>query len=351
MVKVQKIIVEEFNFHKELKNQKNKDFQKCLELVPDLKNYLTDKSKLTVSFELIQTNTDLANAIRRCLISEIEVLSFDFDEYKDLDVTDMFILSDFIKKQMDLLPINQEIELLDYSISLFKENKTDGIIDVLSDNITVLYKNKKVTDLVSKNIILARLRPGKYIKINNIKIVKGIAKNHSAKFNSISNIRYKILDVDPIVETREGTSGVSSMISNPTHFSISYSTHRNISKPLKLVVECCDTLEKRLKNIQEEMKNISNKAEYYYSPLIELESSGSLKKIQIKGEYWTIVNLICRFCFILTQENIKFISPALIHPEKEIGVINISHPEFSTLIQDAIKKIILELLIIKESFQ
>jgi hypothetical protein len=49
-----------------------------------------------ISFEMTNTNVSIANGIRRCLIDEIETSSFDFDENKDFETTDPFILSDFI---------------------------------------------------------------------------------------------------------------------------------------------------------------------------------------------------------------------------------------------------------------
>lgn len=360
MVKVSNLKVEQHNLVKELKNQKNKDMQECLKLIKinEAESLLPKKDKYTVSFELKDTNSDFANAIRRCLIGEVEVAALDFDEYSDFDSSDQYILSDFIKKQINLLCVQQDY-LLDgkfdlYSkldISLSKVNKTDGIIDVKSDDIIITKDGKQISDFVGKNIVLTRLRPDCYIKIKNIKVVTGISRVDAGKFNSISNITYKILDAKPIIETREGLDGISSMKSNPVHFYIGYSTHRNISEPKKLMSLCCDTLLNRLEKILDDLKNIQNKSDQYFSSLLELESNGALKTLKIKGEYYTLVNLISRFCFILTNGNIKFVTPAIIHPDKEVGLIKIIHPEFCTLIQNAVKKIISELKDVKKAFQ
>ena len=164
MVKVQKIEVSEFNLIKELDNKKNKDMQECLKYTKniDIRKLLPKKSKITVSFELKETNSDFANAIRRCLINEIETLSFTYNEYDDkfVDITDPFILSDFIKKQIELLPINQEFDYENLNIILFKENKTDEIIDVLSGDISIHKKDSKesinIENIIEKNIILCR---------------------------------------------------------------------------------------------------------------------------------------------------------------------------------------------------
>ena len=371
-IKIKDIKVNEFNLVAEIKNKSNKSFQKCLDLLSnkselmdlslnDIKKLLPKKSKITVSFEMLNTNVSIANGIRRCLSDEMEVQSFDFDEYKDLITDDPFILCDFIKKQIELLPISQEMNLDGIDIKLFKENKTDEIIDVTSDDFIIEsnadkknktnFKQKDLEEIVEGNIVLCRLRPNNYIKINNIFISKGIAKHDAAKYSLLSNITYKILDVDPIVETRTGQTGVSSMLSDPKHFFLSYTTHRNIEYPQKLMIKCCDTLISRLENILTDMKNVSNSDTIYMSGVLTLESSGNLKKIHIINEYWTIINMISQYCYILTKKNIKFVAPSIIHPEKEVGVISIIHPEFSTLIQNSIKAIIADLNIVKKYFK
>lgn len=354
MVKVSKIKVTEFNLIDELNNKSNKKMQQCLSLISieEAKKYLPTKSKFTVCFELTETNADIANAVRRVLMDEIKVLSFDFNEYEDFISSDPYILSDFIKKQVCLIPINQDFNYTGLNIKLEKTNNGDEIIDVFSSDLIISGKGtqKDLEKICGKNIVLCRLRPSETITINNIKICEDITLRDSGKFSLISNISYEILDVDPIILTRSGQTGVSSMLSMPEHFKISYTTHRNIDKPLKLMHKCIDTLVDRLLLINKDMKNISNKDISYYSDLLLLETAGNLKKLQIIGEYWTVINLICRYCYILTKTNIQFVAPSLIHPEKEIGVISITHPEFSSLIQDSIKKIISELHIIHDAF-
>lgn len=355
MVKISNIKVLVFNLLDELKNKKNADLQKCAALFDEIpKNLIPKKDKITVYFELKETNADMANAIRRCLINELEILSLSFNEYDDMDTTDAYILSDFIKKNIELLPINQELEekydIKELTLELELENKTDEIIDITSSDFTAYYKDKKIdiTEIVNENIVISRLHPGDNILIKNIFIEKGVGKTDAGKFSAFSNTTYKIIDVIPLDE--ETGDGQSSMVSNPAHFAISYTTHRNIKHPKKMMIKCCDTLIRRLENILTDLQNINNKSDYYYSDLLQLETNGNIKKLLIKGEQWTLINLISRYCFILTKGNIKFVAPALIHPEKDMGVINITHPEFSKLINDAIKKIINELNDIKKAF-
>jgi len=342
MAKVTNLKIDEIDFSK----NKSPEFKQCLELVPDLINILPKNIKYKVRFELHNANSDLANAIRRTIMSETPVKSLDYHEHDDIDISDPYILSDFIKKQINLVPINQDIDISkysDYSIELTLENRTDEIIDVKTSDFIIKKSGKKinVAEIMSPLIVLCRLRPGEHIYIKNINIIEGIGRNDSAAFSNISNIYYKPLDVIPL-DSINGT-GISSMVSNPKSFMIGYSTHRNTIDPTNIIVNACNTLIKRLEVIYKDFINIENKSEYYYSDLIQLETNGVIKEIQLKNENWTLSNLIARYCYILTEKNIKFISSSIAHPEKEIGVLRITHPEFSKLIQNAIKKSIDEL--------
>ena len=357
MVVVKNIKVREVDLIRNTTDENNKAMKKCLKYITlaEAKKLLPTKSKMIVSFELTNSCTSIANGIRRCLIDEMEVISLDFNEYEDLKTDDKYILCDIIKKQICLLPIDQDIQITDYNkmeISLEKENSTDKIIEVTSDDITFKVNGKVIdkSNIIATNITLVHLRPSKYIKINKIRVISGIARKDAGKFSNISRMEYKILNVQPMLKTDFESTGVSSMKTNPEHFYISYTTHRNVKKPLSLMSKCCDTLIGRLSNILTEMKNISNNDISYFSELLTLKSEADLKILEITDEYWTIINLITQYCFMLTKGNIKFVAPAVIHPEKEIGVVKIIHKDFSTLIQSAIKQIISDLGDIKKAF-
>lgn len=363
MVSVKNLQIHEFSFGKEIENKKNKQMQKCLEILrteseqftmgyADAIDLLPKRSKMHVSFELVDTNVELANAMRRCLLDEITIKSLDFDEFNDFRTDDLYILNDFIKKQLELIPILQDRDYNDAKFQLYKKNDTDEIIDVISENIKPIDENTKMDtmDLFAKNIVLCKLRPNKFIRIDNIRISEGIARDNAGKYNTVSNIYYEIKDIDPIVETKTGQRGVSSMVSNPKHFKLGYSTHRNFDNPKLLVVKSCETLIDKLKLILEEFQKIKNKDKQYISDYIALETTGDVKKISIIGEYWTIVNVICKYVYEEAID-IKFIAPAIVHPEKEIGLINIIHPEFSSIIQNGIKKILVDLDDILSAFR
>ncbi len=347
MVKVANIRIEEVDFKKET----TPEFKQCLELVPDLTKLLPVTVKYKVRFELHETNASLANAVRRCILNESPVKSLQYDEYRDVDISDQYILSDFLKKQIDLVPINQDIsadQYAKYSIELKVDNDTDVIIDVSTRDFIISEGSRVIPTekIMSPLIILCRLRPGEHLYIKNIKVIENIGRVDGGSFNNVSNIYYEPLGVIPL--DAEKAEGASSMTTNPIKFLIGYSTHRNTKAPLEILKTACDTLIKRLEVISGDFVNITNKSDYYYSDLLQLETHGNIKEIHFKNENWTLANLLAHFCFILTKGNIKFVAPAIIHPEKEIGVVRIIHPEFAKLVQDAIAKSIEELSIIKK---
>jgi len=241
---VKNVKVHAVNLVKDTNDKKNKAMQQCLKYISldNARRLLPKKSKIYVSFELDKTCTSIANGIRRCLIDEIEIMSLDFNENTDLITNDRYILCDFVKKQICLLPIDQDIDynnlLAKETITLSKENNTDQIIEVTSND---LHIGKKPVDIVGMNIVLFHLRPGKSVKINNIHVISGVAKDNAGKFSSIARTEYRIIDVEPKIKTDFGSTGNSSMNTTVSHFYIGYSTHRNINKPLGLMVKCCDT--------------------------------------------------------------------------------------------------------------
>jgi DNA-directed RNA polymerase alpha subunit len=98
MVKVNKVEITKLDLLEESKNKKNQAMQMVVKYAAEHLHLLPTRVKQTVGFELVDANADLANAIRRALTNEIETLALDFDEFKDFDSSDPYILSDFIKK-------------------------------------------------------------------------------------------------------------------------------------------------------------------------------------------------------------------------------------------------------------
>lgn len=336
----------------------DKNFQRCLEYVKSVtdnyKKYIPKNPKHKVSFELIDANSDLANCIRRYLIDEMPVYSMNVDE-ENIKTDDKFILADYLKNNLELIPFLQDIndkECEDLSMSLHIENKTDDVISVYSGDIVILDKQKKILDntkYFTTTIPIIKLRSGKKLDITSINIVAGIAKSHSGKFILLSNIYYEILDIKPIIdENKFNKSGESSLNSNPQHFKIEFTTHRNIN-PKTIMPECCKLIIKTIESLHKELSNIKESDIVYFSDLIELETKGDVKLFHFKHEYWTIANIISKYCYMAFKD-IQFVCSSIIHPSIEESIVKIRHPESIKILLTALKNIISDINIVKQAF-
>lgn len=334
-----------------------KDFDKCVEyiklIIPDYKKYLPNRPLHHVQFEITDTVSDFANCIRRFLLDEIEVYSMDVDEY-NIKTDDKFILSDVLKKNIELVPLLQKMtdsESKALKMSINVDNKTDDIITVYSRDITVSDKKNKKLDnekYFSLNIPLIQLRSNTSLEVSDLNVVKGCGKKDAGKFCLLSNISYEILDVKPFEESKYERQGKSSLNSDPAHFKISYKTHRNI-EPKKVMNLCCDAITNRLTTIQKDLANIKSDATVHFSDLVELETKGDVKLFHLKGEYWTIANIIARYCY-LEFKDIKFVCASIIHPSTEESIIKIRHNESLKIINSAINHILSDIAIVKRAF-
>lgn len=351
MVKVTKVKYTEIPFE-----SNDKNFQKCIDYIktidPDYKKYLPKNSKHHLSFEIEDATSDLANCIRRYLIDEMPVYSMNVDE-DDIKSDDRFILTDFLKKNIELIPFTQyltDAESKNLTMHLHVENKTDDVISVHSSDIEVMDKNKKLNNekYFTTTIPIIKLRPGTMIDIKNINVVSGIGKVDSGKFILLSNISYEILDVVPLEENKFSRTGHSSLVSNPTHFKFGLTTHRH-SDIKKIMPLCCDSILNTMELIKTELSKIKESDKTYFSDTIELETKGDVKLYYLKGEYWTIANIISKYCYIAFKD-IQFVCAAIIHPSTETSIVKIRHTESIKILLEAIKLIIADINTINKAF-
>ena len=352
-IKIKNVKIEEITYD----NKHFKDFDKCVEYLKlidsDYKKYLPSKPQHYVQFEITETVSDFANCIRRFLLDEIVVYSMHIDEI-DIVTNDKFILSDVLKKNIELIPFQQKMtddESTDLLLTLLVENNTDDIMTVYSRHLVITDKKNKKLDsekYFSMNIPLMQLRTNTSLEVKDITIVKGCGKKDAGKFCLLANLSYEIMDVMPVEENKYETKGQSSLNSEPAHFKISYKTHRNID-PKKVMTLCCDGIIDRLTSIQKELSNITNETIVHFSDLIDVESKGDVKLFHFKGEYWTIANIIARYCYLEFKE-IKFVCSCIIHPSTEESIVKIRHGESVKILNAAIKHILADMTIVRKAF-
>lgn len=348
MVKVKNIKVTNIPF-----KQNNDNFKKCINYIKsivselELENCMPNIDKQKISFELLDTNVDFANTIRRFIMDEIPVISMNVDDEK-IVTDDRYILTDNLKKNIEMLRISQEIPI-DAICSLTIENKTDEIIPIYSKDIVIVNKSKKLntSDYLCNTIQIDRLRSGCTLNIPNITIVSGLGKHDSGKFLLISNIGYEILDVEPKNQTKFKTEGNSSLTSDPSHFRLEITNHRNIDIT-KIMPICCSIILNRITIIKQHIIEI-DKDDKYITEYINIEKKGDITIIHLIGEYWTLSNLISRYCF-LSCNDIQFVSPGIIHPATETSIVKIRHPNAIKVVLDSLSKIIDDVTVVHDAF-
>ena len=299
-----------------------------------------------VSFELHNTTTEMANALRRCINSELEVLTMDFDS-KDFESDDSFIVLHELRKRITYIPIRQ-ISGVTFKVNV--NNKTDEIIPVYSRSIVEsgFKKNKKTMNenpddkkirkdkqnnekkqkekMFSETFILTYLRPGKRLVINNIHIVSGVSFKQHAAFSFPGKVAYKCLDLpDSSTSEVDGKDGgntpfASSMITEPTRYRLGVPRQKYID-PVHIVKMALKTLEDKLDRIYRVVKDAS---ENFYSSDMEINYLKDKASFKIFGETYTVGNLLSRYG-LMVDKTITNIHCIKLHPSFKYVTVEIHH--------------------------
>lgn len=303
--------------------------------------YLPNAKHITCSFELKNAYTELANALRRCLIDEIPVKRISFSP-ENFTTDDEYILHDYLLSRIRLLPIDQSLDEKT-TASLSITNNSSRLITVTTADIKC---NKKT--FPSDHYEVIHLRPGKSININNMFIESGINLESATGFTLLTNTQYEILDIEPFNE--EKNTGMTSLLASPRHFRLGFKTKGNINVK-KVMHMCCDELLSRLNKMKISVNEFieSKSDKIYYGNDLRMEKEESIFVFKFPNEYVTLPSLIARNCYILNPE-ILFVTDAYKHPAMNEGHIKIDHNNPGKIILDAIAKSQKDLQKIKSAF-
>lgn len=292
-----------------------------------------------ISFELHDTTTEMANALRRCINSELEVLTMDFDD-DSLSTDDSFIILHEIKKRINYIPIRQ-IMGLEFNLNVY--NDTNEIIPVYSSDI-VESKKSGNEELFAGTFIVTQLRPGKRLTISNIYITSGVSYKNNASFSFPGKVAYKCLDMPKIVNNKLSKS---SMECTPTKYMLTV-PRQKYTDPVHIVKMAIATIEKKLDNIYKIIIN-TNEDSTYSSDMEITYHLNNRCVIKIFNETYTIGNLLSKYGYMVdkTIENIHCIK---IHPSFDYIKIEIHHAEPKKIMLSSITLIKKELKRINDAF-
>jgi hypothetical protein len=319
----------------------NDELKRIIELMPKgSEKLLPNIPTSTVSFSLKNSYSSFANAIRRVLVEELDTYCLHLEE-KSLETNDDFILSDVFIKNINLIPINQELdmdEISKLSISLRVFNDSKDIIDVKASDIKI--KNTNTNLLISNdNIILMRLRPGKFINVTAFTVEVGKAKTYAAKFTLLNNVSYKITDVEPYDQFKN--TGTRSIDADCKNFDLSFTTSGNIS-PKIVINRLTKELNNQLNRCREKIVNYSlTDGKYYFSNGLEVTTVGDVRIYKFINEYITFNYTVAHKCYLL-DKNITYCSRSVSRYDNEVAIIKMTHPNCNKLLLSAIDEILLE---------
>jgi hypothetical protein len=360
MLKIEKVLIEE------KKINKSKVLDNVLNLMKknniDGNNMLPKNSWHEVSFELHNSYTGFANGLYRVLVEELLTLCISAEE-KNIITDDKFIgdALDGLIKNLNLLPVKQELLDSDKTdkleIFLNKYNDTNDIQDITIDDFKIKDKTGKNVNIEEvfpeTNIIVVRLRPGRFIKINNIFFEKGYSKNNAAKFSLLNNIIYYPTDIIPfnIYEKDEKKRGTRSADHNSSSFFIKFITCGNI-KPKTVISRMIESISENLNIIKTRIEKY-NKSEdikkYYSDEGIEVYNKNDVIHYVFTGQYLTIMNMISQRCYVL-DNTIPFVTGGVERFDTNIGIIKIMHADPNNILLQAIDECFKDLEIIKKAF-
>jgi DNA-directed RNA polymerase alpha subunit len=355
---------------KELKIEKSKELDNLISLMKKHKTLeenqsgydLLPKPREETSFELYNTFSGFANAIRRTLTNEVQVYALDT---QDIKTDDEFLTNtDVIIKNINLLPLDQYVEdMSKYNIYIAKVNKTLDIVEVtpkdiylmdrkvfdntvkdkgvgfkLSESLALFandHKGTRAKDLVvDDNIVIANLRPGKTLYVGNIQVVSGKGIEDAGKFTLLDNITYNILNVEPYDSFNK--TGKRSIEYDPTDFKITFTTSGNI-KSKDVMKRCVESLETDLLAVRKVIEDYDKleESKYFATDKLEVTNKDGIATYKLHKHYFTVTNMIGQRCYLL-DPSCPFITVGVERYDTRIGVIKIKHAEPNKIIMDAI---------------
>lgn len=271
----------------------------------------------TLTFELIDANCALANAIRRTLMSEIPIKHLTVS-LTDIKSTDPYVISETIRKRIEMIPISQSIDTNSVFAVRF-ENNSEEYVDVLSSEIKLngVAQSKDIVPCIP----ICDINSGTSFSISDIHVSTSYGFNNSRV--SIGRVAYEIIDHD---------FNQPSVVSEPTKFRLEIETS-GIIDPMIMVVNTIDNLVSRLDGIDFTMSNIEF----------------GIYKLTIPNETYSIGRLLSWYIY-KTEPTIKYVASRVPHPSKRESVLDIHHTSGEELSKRAIESIKTDLKTLRKVF-
>ena len=265
---------------------------KIVDLTPVIRNpkHMPKINAESISFVLEGVDNSVANAIRRCVLSELLVSAM-VCERTTIVTNDLAIIGRMIQERIRQIPLMQTCPL-DAKFELRVNSAPGQMFEVKTSNIKITYPGKGTRERpalkelpFNENITLLMLNPERSIVITDIGVEQryNIAPEyamHAAAFNAAS----VPVDVEPINQY-DPNDGVTSRTQNAQVWRVLFTT--NGTMPAKRVVMyACDTILARITAISEQIDSIrSENSEYTMVVAGETDTIGNLLSRTINRLY------------------------------------------------------------------
>ncbi len=238
------------------------------------------------SFELVGCSNAVSSAIRRTVGGELLVKAMGAD-YENLSTTDEFIIPEMILRRLMMIPVDQKCPIA-ATFELVAENTTAAPRDVKTREIRIVGGGQELKHIpFNDNITVLTLNAGKKIKITGIRIIQsyGYASEHGMFAVAVNAVSVALdqqpinMYADPDTGVEATTTGISSSMSDPRHWALSFTTNGTMDPP-KIVSAACENIISRVASV--------------VGLLDTLEKNGDESSLTIAGESDTIGNLFMK---------------------------------------------------------
>jgi DNA-directed RNA polymerase II subunit RPB3 len=325
-----------------------------------------DKSENdTIRFDVENCNPSFVNSIRRTIITDVQSVSFDTEDYNNSDLQVLknttSLHNEFILHRMGMIPVN--VENMDnynpdmYKFILNKSNKTQNIIDVTTNDIEVLNletNEKEETEkyfpknpITGDHILIIKLKPnpngdGQEIHLEG-KSSKKSGSSH-IRYSPVSNVVFinkkdsDLLNVEfnkyiydlqeergtKITESEIKTLGKTFEIENGERYF--YTDDNNDPNRFEFTIESVGVIEPHrilmssMKSLADKLKNVLMEIEKELSgkpSTIKIKESESVMKafdVVIDGETHTLGHLLQSYINRIYKEQNIFVGYMNPHP-------------------------------------
>lgn len=174
------------------------DLSKWAKYEAKLKPLMPTKTREYMSFAIRNTDTATVNGLRRTLIEELPVKILHAD-VSNIDTNEEFLIRDELLDRIHSIPIDQDTKSdRTFTIDVVNTNKASRISHVYASQIS----GNENGGLADKKYRIAELHVGRYLRVENIRIMEGYGYMH-ANFRLTCGVEYRPLDYIDVYRVNE----------------------------------------------------------------------------------------------------------------------------------------------------